>query len=188
MRNDRSVEIEERPTSVAQFERVPVDLTGVADWRAALARIETALERARAGAVSEHLVARLVVGRATPLAFRLRRDRDLLLEEAERRAEAVGKSWIDRVELAVAAPADVAPGGDPPLELGALMRATARGDAALRGELRTLIEDMRGDLPHEARGFAGDDEAELDAFLDKLAADGAEEALARFAPRPAKAP
>lgn len=182
LRDDRSLSIEERTTSLAQFERVAVDLSGVEDWRAALMRIEKALEAARAAAISEHLVARLDIAGATPLAFRLRRDRDLLLAEAERRAEAVGKGWIDRIELNVAAPSarsDVA--ADPLSELAVLMDEAARSDAALREDLRALAEDLRGDLPHEARGFAGADEAGFEAFVERLTQEGAQEALARFA-------
>src|SRR6202044_1250381 len=41
--DDRKVTLEERPTSVAQFERVPIDLVGVEDRREALARIEKGL-------------------------------------------------------------------------------------------------------------------------------------------------
>lgn len=182
LRDDRSLSIEERTTSLAQFERVAVDLSGVEDWRAALMRIEKALEAARAAAISEHLVARLDIAGATPLAFRLRRDRDLLLAEAERRAEAVGKGWIDRIELNVAAPSarsDVA--ADPLSELAVLMDEAARSDAALREDLRALAEDLRGDLPHEARGFAGADEVGFEAFVERLMQEGAQEALARFA-------
>ena len=49
--DDRSIHIEERVTSVAQFERVPVDVTGIEDWRdmiAALADRPAAGARARA--------------------------------------------------------------------------------------------------------------------------------------------
>ena len=57
--DDRKIKVEERLTSVAEFERVRVDLGGVEDWREGLARIEKGLAAARAAAPSEHLVARL---------------------------------------------------------------------------------------------------------------------------------
>ena len=38
--DDRSITIEERLTSVAEFQRLSVDLAGLEDWRAALKRIE----------------------------------------------------------------------------------------------------------------------------------------------------
>ncbi|RWE19328.1 MAG: DNA repair exonuclease, partial [Mesorhizobium sp.] len=44
IRDDRSVEIEERLTSIAQFERVSVDLTGTSEWNEAVIRIRAGLE------------------------------------------------------------------------------------------------------------------------------------------------
>ena len=46
--DDRSVTIEERLTSLAEFSRIPVDFTGVEDWRGGAQRILAALESARA--------------------------------------------------------------------------------------------------------------------------------------------
>ena len=41
--DDRKIKIEERSTSVAQFERLRVDLAGVDDWREVLERIDKGL-------------------------------------------------------------------------------------------------------------------------------------------------
>jgi len=113
--DDRKITIEERPTSVAQFERLRIDLTGADDWRDALKRIEKGLEAARVAAPSEHLVARLTVTGLTPLAWRLRSDADLLAEECRIAGAAIGKTWIDRIELDCAAPraTESAPSSDP---------------------------------------------------------------------------
>ena len=46
--DDRAITLEERVTSIAEFQRVGVDLSGVDDWRAALKRIEAALTARRA--------------------------------------------------------------------------------------------------------------------------------------------
>jgi hypothetical protein len=43
-----------------------------------------------------------------------------------------------------------------------------------------MVEDLRNELPAEIRGFAGDDAAELDAFVERLLADGSEDILARL--------
>ncbi|WP_245520252.1 hypothetical protein [Mesorhizobium sp. M00.F.Ca.ET.217.01.1.1] len=50
IRDDRSVEMEERLTSVAQFERVSVDLTGASEWSEAIIRVRAGLEQSREGA------------------------------------------------------------------------------------------------------------------------------------------
>ncbi len=121
--DDGAISLEERPTSVAEFQRVSVDLAGVEDWRAALKRIETAFGAARLSAKSEHLVARLKLRGATPLAFRLRSDADKLREDVAGLGAAVGKTWIDKIELSCVEPSasGAAPSSDPVAELRALM-------------------------------------------------------------------
>jgi len=71
---------------------------------------------------------------ATPLAWRLRQDLDLLQTEAENQAAALGKSWIDKIELSCHAPVTVpnlsSPAGAVPIEeLRRLMTEVAQEDA-----------------------------------------------------------
>ncbi|WP_204351024.1 hypothetical protein, partial [Serratia marcescens] len=47
VRDDRTILIEERPTSIAQFERISVDLSNLDSWPAVLDGIERAVEAAR---------------------------------------------------------------------------------------------------------------------------------------------
>src|SRR5690606_10983706 len=101
--DDRSLNVEERATSVAQFERIPVDLSSAETWREAAELIEQSIGVARDRTRSAHLVARLQLTGATPLAWQLRRDRDLLLAETEQRAEGLGRAWIEKIEIATAA-------------------------------------------------------------------------------------
>ena len=55
--DDRSIQIEERVTSIAQFERVSIDATSIDDWRDLVGALGGAIERARDGLASGHLVA-----------------------------------------------------------------------------------------------------------------------------------
>jgi DNA repair exonuclease SbcCD nuclease subunit len=180
--DDRSIRVEERLTSVAQFERVSVDLGGAEDWRGAMEMIEASLGELREATRSPHLVARLVLTGSTALAWKLRRDRDLLLAEIEQRAEGLGRTWIEKIDLSTNAPA--APPNmliaDPVSELGALMQRDILHATATRHDIRQMVEDLRNELPAEIRGFAGDDAAELDAFVERLLADGSEDILARL--------
>ena len=182
IRDDRSIVVEERPTSLAQFERIPVDLSGVETWHGAVEAVEHAVGRARDRAVSEHLVGRLMLRGDTPLAWRLRRDRDLLLAEVEQRLEGIGRSWVDKIELGVAAPvaAGAPSSADPVLELGELMRDDILDQHGIRQTVREMVESVRGELPPEARGFGGDSEAAFDAFLDRLLDEGCEDVIARL--------
>ncbi|MBZ9905642.1 DNA repair exonuclease [Mesorhizobium sp. B2-7-3] len=181
IRDDRSIEIEERLTSVAQFERASVDLTGTVEWPDVVGRVRSALEAARAFVGSRHAVIRLSLTGASPVSWALIRDRDLLLAEAEQAAEQVGDTWVEKLEL------DVAPtgagtageGADPILELAQSMRADA-GSQAFRSEARAFVQKMIADLPAEGRDFAGKDEAGLELFLDKVLAGGADLVTARL--------
>ena len=106
--DDQSLRLEERITSIAQFGRIDVDATGIADWRTLVAALAKTMEQARSEAVSEHLVARLFVKGATPLAWRIRRDIDLLKTEADERASIIGRCWVEKLEVDCQAPDAVA--------------------------------------------------------------------------------
>ncbi|TIX39430.1 MAG: DNA repair exonuclease, partial [Mesorhizobium sp.] len=178
--DDRSLEIEERLTSVAQFERVSVDLTGTMEWPEVVGRVRSALEDIRASVRSRHAVVRLGLTGATPLSWALIRDRDLLLAEAEQAAEQTGDTWVEKLELDLA-PQSAETGGiaDPIFELAESMRADAKSEA-FRAEARALVQKMVADLPPDGRDFAGRDEAELELFLDRVLASSADLVTARL--------
>ena len=180
--DDRSVTIEARPTSLAEFARVAVDCVGVTDWRGAMRRIACALEEARTTARSEHLVARLKLLGPTPLAWALRADPDKLAEEARAAASAVGQTWIDKVELACVEPSSEAPDrNDPIAELRALMEGEVAGSRALMDQLRALAEDLRSHIPMDAReDLFGADAGGFQRILDDMIGEGVEDALARL--------
>lgn len=183
--DDRSLTVEERATSVAQFERISVDLSSAMTWREAAELIELGLGAARDLTRSAHLVGRIRLTGATPLSWQLRRDLDLLLAETEQRAERLGKTWIEKIEIATTAPISTPVGGaaaDPVLELGELMRSDIVRQHGVREAVRHLVKELRDDLPPEARGFSGDDEAAFEALVDQLLTEGSEDMLARLKP------
>jgi DNA repair exonuclease SbcCD nuclease subunit len=181
--DDRKIAIEERLTSVAQFERLRIDLAGLDDWGEALKRIEKGLLAARVAAPSEHLVARLTLAGATPLAWRLRSDADLLAEESRMAGAAIGKTWIDKIELDCAAPraTGTAPSSDPVAELRALMETEVAQSKAYLDALRAIAEELSRNLPHGARdGLLGQDPGEFAQILRAAAREGAENVLAHL--------
>lgn len=179
--DDGTIVLEARHTSVAQFERVSVDLDGVEDWRGVTAALGRALGQARDGVVSEHLVARLRLTGETPLAWRLRRDMDLLRTEAERQGDIAGRTWIDKVEIDCRPPRTTpAPfAADPLDELRRLMGDIA-DDAAYRAEITDIAEDLRAQLPPECRSIVGTDPADFAAILASATSDGIDEIFARL--------
>ncbi|MDZ4366428.1 MAG: DNA repair exonuclease [Afipia sp.] len=179
--NDRSILIEERVTSIAQFERVGVDATGIDDWRDLVAALARALEQARGDVASEHLVARLRVTGATPLAWRIRRDLDLLKTEADDRASVIGSCWVEKLEVDCRAPgAVVGASADPLIELRRLIDEEVIGSDAYQVEVAAIAEELRMQLPQECRGLLGADEEAFKAAIAALAKDGSEDVLARL--------
>jgi DNA repair exonuclease SbcCD nuclease subunit len=180
--DDHRIQVEERLTSVAQFERVDVDLTGIGEWHEAVVAIEAALAAERARVASPHLVARLRLYGRTPLSWQLRRDVDVMLAETEQRGDRIGRTWIEKLDLAVEMPSAStdAAGADPIIELGALMRDEVMGGSGFRDGIREMVRELLADLPPESRDFAGRDEAGFERFIDMLLADGAEDIAARM--------
>jgi exonuclease SbcD len=179
--DDRSIRVEERVTSVAQFESVPVDLTGIEDWRDMIAALAKTLERARDQVQSEHLVARLRLTGTTPLAWRIRRDPDLLKTEAADRAFVIGKSWIEKVEIDCHAPGAAAePSADPITELHRLIAEEVVRSDAYQAEVAAIAEELRIQLPAECRSHLGTDEEAFNRVVADLVKDGAEDIVARL--------
>lgn len=179
--DDRSVRIEERITSIAQFERVAVDATGIDDWRDLVASLARALEQAHGDVASEHLVARLRVTGATPLAWRIRRDLDLLKTEADDRSSVIGSCWVEKLEVDCRAPGAVAgASADPLTELRRLIDEEVIGSDAYQAEVAAIAEELRTQLPQECRGLLGSDEEAFKAKIAGLVRDGSEDVLARL--------
>ena len=181
IRDDRSIEIEERLTSVAQFERLSVDVTGTIEWSDAVARVRSSLETLRASVPSRYAVVRLALIGSSPLSWAMIRDKDLLLAEAEQAAEQVGDTWVEKLELDLTQPKAEAPEGtaDPIFELAASMRDDANSEA-FRAEAKAFVQKIVADLPAEGRDFAGKDEAGLERFLDRALASGTDLVTARL--------
>jgi DNA repair protein SbcD/Mre11 len=182
--DDGSILLEERLTSVAQFERVTVELGGIDEWRDMVRALGRTLGQVRDGVASEHLVARLHLTGTTTLAWRLRRDLDLLRTEAEDQAAALGKSWIDKVEVDCRAPGAIPDSAvpaeaDPLEELRRLMGEVTQDDA-YRAEIGAIAEELRSQLPTECRSLLGADADSFAANLAETAREGIDDVLARL--------
>ena len=180
--DDGEITIEERITSIAQFERVSVDATGLSDWTDVLRTVEVALGDARAAAVSDHLIARIEIAGTTPLVTRLHRDDDLLLEEARQAAASLPRTAIEKVSVdasPLAVPGD-SPDYDPVDELRGLVEGEVLASEAFRTEVRNIVGDLQRQLPPELRDFlsdGGDANAEIVA---RIVREGGEHVLARL--------
>lgn len=177
------IELAERVTSVAQFARVPVDVTGLADWRDLPGALEVALGTVRDATVADHLVARLEINGATPLAQRLRRDGDVVLAEARQTAAGLARTTIEKISVGATAPArpEGAAGSDPVIELGALIDGQVLDSAAFRAGVREVVIDLQRNLPPELRDGLGKTDEAIEATVARLITDGGADVLARLA-------
>ncbi len=186
--DDRTIRIEERATSVARFERVRVDLAGVAEWGDMVVAMAAALDDTRARVPQDnHVVARLHLTGATPLAWLLRHDLDRLQEEAANRAFFDGNSSIEKIVIECRAPeaAGEAP-SDALADLRRLIDPEVLGALAFQSEAQAIAEELWKQLPPECRRALAPDQETMATMLAALTREGAEDVLARLhaAPKP----
>jgi DNA repair protein SbcD/Mre11 len=179
--DDRSIRVEERITSVAQFERVCVDVTNIDNWPVLVREAGRSVELARHGVTSEQLVVRLRLTGATPLAWRIRRDLDLLKTELDDGASVLGACWIEKLEIDCHVPSMV-PGspGNPLTELHRLIDEEVVRSDAFQAEVTAIAEELRAQLPQECRNILGSDEAAFGAKIAELVNEGTDDVLARL--------
>ncbi len=176
--NDGYVSLEERFTSTVEFDRRAINLDAVDDWRDALEIVDTEIKSA-AMTHSDHTVLRLVLVGASPLAWRLRRDHDLLLEQVSNLARVQGSVWIDKIINRLSPPPAPATGDDPRRELATLMDGLASDDTFLmRAEQNA--EELIADLPPELRQTFGESEADHTDAIRKLLKEGIKDITARM--------
>lgn len=182
VKDDKSIAIDERQTAIAQFERVAVDVSGASSWRAVVDTIERNVTGVRDQTAADHLVGRLLLKGETSLSWRIRRDRDLLHAEVEHRMQGLGRTWIEKIELATTSPMEALSSGtaDPVVELGELMRTEIIRQHGIREAVRHVVKELIDDLPPEARSFSGNDETQFEAFVDQLLVESGEDIIARM--------
>ena len=179
--DDRRVLVEEHLVSEARFERLSIDVTGLEDWRELPQRLEAGLAPLRDATRSPQLVVRVTLTGATPLAFRLRRDADLLRAEAEQAAERVGRSWVEQLALDVTPPGFAADAAEARAlaELDRLMRAEIAG-GALRDEVARLVHELSTDLPPDLRDAFGSSDTATAQFVEALLREAEADVVARL--------
>ena len=180
--DDRSITVEVRLTSIAQFERLTVEVTNTHQWRDVISDIEAVLTKQRDRTRAEHLVGRLKLVGNTPLAWRLRRDIDLLQAEAEQRAQGIGRTWVEKIELGVH-PSDMLQtfaAADPLIELDELMQTEVMTSHGFRKDIQQMVQEVLDDLPAGSRKFAGNNELEFETFIDDLMMQSRDDIVARL--------
>lgn len=180
--DDGRISVTEQPIGIASFERLAVDVAGLSEWRDLLEAIRQALSRVCGDTSAENVILRLTLTGATSLAWRLRRDADLLRAEIENIAAAIVGCWIEKVELACRTPATERNGAllDPVDELAALVEADVLPAHGFRQEVRAAVEDLLQQLPPELRQLLAPDEEAIERLAFEAGASGGAEVLAHL--------
>ncbi|MGF1456801.1 MAG: exonuclease SbcCD subunit D [Alphaproteobacteria bacterium] len=169
------IRLEERVVSLAEFVRAELDIGALGDWHDLESAISAALLGAREMVQSDHAVVRLRLNGAGPLAWRIRRDRELLMEHAMHSARALKTIWMEKIETGApggsARPDRGGEAGGPVDELDRLM-AELMADPGCRREAGDLMDQLVKDLPPEVRDRFGEDEDGREEILGRLLTDG----------------
>lgn len=173
------ISLEERPISLAQFDKVSIDVAGIENWDNIIPSIEHAMMLAKERAGSPHLVARLEFIGATPLNWRLINDNQLL-EEATVIAQRIGNMWIDKLLVNTIAPVEPKTSADPTNELALIMNDIAQSRSDIRDFIRETAHSLRNDPQLGLNTLMGDDEKAFESFIDQLLIDGSRDIIARL--------
>lgn len=173
------IEIEERVTSLVQFERLAIDLDGIEEWRDVVAASEAAFGKLIDSRQTPHVIARVTLNGTTPLAGRLRRDADVILSELREAARRSGSIFIEQCDqnCRVAPAKTEAASVDPVSELSRLMAGQGIPLDRITADTKALLTDMQTKLPPELRDAFEDPDGKL---LEEYLSQGADEIRARL--------
>jgi len=174
--SDGTVTLEERRTSQIEFNRLPCALDGVEEWRDMIAGITAAIKQTGSLAAGNTIL-RIELTGQTPLAWRARRDMDLLSEQIREAAEAIGTVWIEKVVCHLRQPEASETREDPRFELQAIMQ-TLMQDEAVRARAVEMAEWLVGELPPGIRSGFGADQDALAASVATFLEEGCEDVVA----------
>ncbi len=176
----RIVGLQERSTAMVRFEHALVDASGIDRWNQLVAAIVEVIEANATRTRAEETVLRLRLTGETELHWRIQRDLDMLMAEAQQAGETVGSVWIDKVENRTSLPGSEVADSGPVAELERLLQ----GDAELRNiimeQAETYGKQFAKVLPVTARDVLGRDEATRQQNLELFLEQGVSDALAHL--------
>jgi exonuclease SbcD len=180
--DDGVISIEERQTSLVQFERLPIDVTGVSEWSELAGLAEKALFKAQENIKANSVIFRIELHGQTSLAAKIRRDNDVALEEFRLTAQRAGSIFIESIANNVREPEleTKSTTSDPVHELRALMQSDNQISPTVDNQLRSILLALQSKLPPELRDKFGSDDQAIDALLESYLIEGSEDVLARL--------
>lgn len=174
---DGTLTLREESVASLQFLRLPIDVSGIEDWGQLLDHLQDRLQAEAKAKTAKHLVLRPELTGATPLAFRIARDHDRLLQELTAMAETRPGLWIDKLSTRTTGPQGSL----------ALPEALVAGlgawpsDPGTRQALIAAAREMTANLPADLASLLGDTPEEEEAALAALLERGMSSLLPRLA-------
>ncbi len=172
------VHLEERCTSLVQFERVSIDLTKAETWSDFVEHSEAALKQL-AGKSSGNIstIVRVELSGISPIASLLRRDADRVLEELREAGYRAGSVFIEQCDITcnVQIIETKSAGSNPLMDLRRLMAGGGLDRTNIEDKIHSLLKELQKKLPPELRDNFEDSDRNLTA---KYLTEGAEDILA----------
>lgn len=170
------LEIAQLDTSVAVFETLECDLSGLENWDDMLRAIYAAM---RAHGVEQPQILRVILHGQTPLAWQVRRDLDILTGQLQERFEQNGNIWLDKVVCDLQSPQQAVTGSNAHLEMQALI-GSLQNDPVLQAQAHEMAERLVAKLPKDLRNILGADDAARAGRVLALLEQGSNDIIARI--------
>ncbi len=169
--SNMSIRIEERFVADAEFRRVEVDLTDVAEWQMAVAELRKTLKKTQEAAKARNLICRIILLGRSPLYWRFRRDADLFEAEAHDAAQQLDNVFVDGVNNHINPSPNSTFDADPIDELGDLMVKVAK-DSSFCSKAASFLETFLSTLTPELRDRYGVNQDSSESILQHLLSEG----------------
>lgn len=180
--DDGSINIDERQTSQVQFERLPVDLSGIFEWSEFAELVEEAFKDIRQKIDTDAIIVRVRLHGNTMLAAKLRRDGDVVLEELRIAGQRAGAIFVESVisdveDLTLETKSSTS---DPVHELRNLMQLNDQHSRIVRDQLKIVLTALQQKMPPELRDKFGADDKAVNILLEGYTSEGGKDVLARL--------
>ena len=172
-------ELQQISLSVLQFERVKIDVSDIIEWRELVETIHKSIQQLMQTLSHKIYVLRLNLLGTTDLNWRIRRDSEILLEEARRIVDDNHEFWIEKVEINTQGKAI---NDNKKAYVGALADLAFLEDAGIPHSVLREIEDytetiLRA-LPASSKKVLGETEDERNKIVEELLKEGISDTLA----------
>ncbi len=184
--DDGTCDLAEHAVAAAQFDRITLPVQGIDTWRDLVEALDALLRQARRNAIAPHLVLRPCLTGATPLAWQISRDLDLLTEQARAVAADAGSLWIDKLENLTRPGQGIDLTG--PLAALQDQMAGLADDPGLIHAGAEAAEALAKFLPRDLRQLFGQDAASTAAAVRQAQTAGMAEILAALQTSPLPGP